>query len=34
LRNRASAPERIARWPRAWAMWLLPTPVVIHGSGS
>jgi hypothetical protein len=30
--NRASAPARIARWARAWAMWLLPAPTVIHGT--
>src|SRR6266566_2306924 len=26
LRNRTSAPWRMARCPRAWATWLLPTP--------
>ena len=26
LRNRTSAPRRMARWPRAWAMWVFPTP--------
>ena len=26
LANRTSAPARMARWPRAWATWVLPTP--------
>src|SRR5438046_1022476 len=28
LAKRASAPARMARWARAWAMWVLPTPTV------
>src|SRR3954447_25061873 len=26
LRKVTDRPRRQARWPRAWAMWLLPTP--------
>ena len=26
LVKRTSAPRRMARWPRAWATWLFPTP--------